>query len=99
MVMVLVMVMVMVLVTRDCHGDSRWIVRWTVTVTILLFHSSGGMKTKLRGAVEEILPADRLFLADHAEGSGRSPGLPQKMLRGRLGTTLIPSMMGVRSEL
>lgn len=34
MVMVLVMVMVMVLVTLDCHGDSRWIVRWTVTVTV-----------------------------------------------------------------
>lgn len=82
MVMVLVMVMVMVLVTRDCHGDSRWIVRWTVTVTILLFHSSGGMKTELCGAVEEILPADRLFLADHAEGPGREPRPPAEDVEG-----------------
>ena len=81
MVMVLVMVMVMVLVTRDCHGDSRWIVRWTVTVTFCFFIPPGD-ENKLRGAVEEILPADRLFLADHAEGSGREPRPPAEDVEG-----------------
>lgn len=42
LVMVMVMVMVMVLVTRDCHGDSRWIVRCTVTVTFCFFIPPGG---------------------------------------------------------